>query len=238
MTALIEIRGVSKRYPAGPALDGVDLCMAAGEVWGLLGENGAGKSTLLKILAGLQHPSGGQILLRGVPVDPASVPFRASTGYASERPALYGCWSVRRNLAFFAALRGLPEATALASAQRLGLGALLDRPLGDLSRGQVQRAALAVATVGDPTVVLLDEPHGGLDVALLEVLAGVVRDLASRGGAVLMTSHVLSAVTTSCSHIAILRQGRIVAAGRISELTAGSSLLSLADLYRNTVRAA
>jgi ABC-2 type transport system ATP-binding protein len=217
VTPLVCVRGLCKRYRAVIALDRVDLAVGAGEVWGLLGPNGAGKSTLLKILAGLQRADAGELFFDGVPISPLEPRARAQIGYAPERPSLYPRLTPRQSLALFGALRGLARDAGIERAVELGLGALLDRPLGELSRGQQQRAQLAVALLGSPRLLLLDEPHGGLDYALLDVLARVVGDQAARGGAVMMASHVLAEIAGSCSHVAVLVSGALRAEHRLAQ---------------------
>ncbi|HET9752902.1 MAG TPA: ABC transporter ATP-binding protein [Myxococcales bacterium] len=228
MTALLSIRGLSRRYGARAALDDVSLEIAAGEVWGLVGENGAGKSTLLRILAGVQRADAGTICWRGAPL--ADGNLRARIGYASERPALYPCWTVAENLVFFASLRG---ARPLPPPPQLALEDLLQAPVRALSRGQLQRAALAVALLGAPPLLLLDEPHGGLDLLLLDALDALVRAHAAAGGAVLIASHVLPALSECCSRVAVLHQGRMVACGAPAEVARVAGLPEEAPLDRS-----
>jgi ABC-2 type transport system ATP-binding protein len=237
MTApLLQAEGICKRYGRILALDDVDLQVQPGEVWGLVGPNGAGKSTLLKILCGLQRPDAGGVKLRGQLGSPRQTEFRRRVGFAPERPALYPRWTVRQNLDYFAQLRGL---LAVTIPEELLLSSLLDRPAGELSRGQLQRAVIAVALLGDPELLLLDEPHGGLDLELLDALAGVVRACSSRGGAVILSSHVLSEVAQSCTHVALLRGGRVQAAGDLAALRAAAGLrdpgAELARVFRTLV---
>jgi ABC-2 type transport system ATP-binding protein len=225
---LLSIRGLSRRYGARAALDGVSLDIAAGEVWGLVGENGAGKSTLLRILAGVQRADAGEVSWRGTALKDGEL--RAHIGYACERPALYPSWTVAENLVFFASLRG---ARPLPPPLELGLDDLLGMPVCALSRGQLQRAALAVALLGTPPLLLLDEPHGGLDLLLLDALDVVVRAHAAAGGAVLIASHVLPALSESCSRLAVLHKGRIVAAGAPAEVAEVAGLPAQAPLERS-----
>jgi ABC-type multidrug transport system ATPase subunit len=217
MTPLVELRGIGKRYGRIVALREIDLAIAPGEIWGLVGPNGAGKSTLLKLLCGLQRPDEGGFLWRGAPADPGEPAFREQLGFAPERPALYPRWTVRENLTYLAALQGEAGPSEQA-AQALGLEPLYERPAGELSRGQLQRAVLAAALIGEPPLLLLDEPHGGLDFELLDALAALVRAHAARGGAVLMSSHVWSEVAGSCTHVAALQGGRIEGQGPLAEI--------------------
>jgi ABC-2 type transport system ATP-binding protein len=228
VTTLLSIRGLSRRYGSRAALDGVSLQIAAGEVWGLVGENGAGKSTLLRILAGVQRADAGEISWRGARV--VNGELRASIGYASERPALYPSWTVAENLVFFASLRG---ARPLPPPPQLALDDLLQTPVRALSRGQLQRAALAVALLGMPPLLLLDEPHGGLDLLLLDALDALVRAHAAAGGAVLIASHVLPALSECCSQVAVLHQGRMVACGAPAEVARAAGLPAEATLDRS-----
>ena len=230
--ARLELRGLGKRHGARAALSGLDLDVTPGQAWAVVGPNGAGKSTLLRLIAGLQWPSAGTISWDGRPVVPAAdASFRSNVGYAAETPSLRGAWTVAESLDFFAGLRGVEAAPPPPA---LRLGALLDRPLSTLSRGEIQRADLAVAIAGRPPLLLLDEPHGGLDPILLDSLGELLRELRDAGTAILLTTHVFSAIGDACSHLLLLDDGRPLAAGRLEDLAGagGTAEAALRRVYR------
>ncbi|MHB8416677.1 MAG: ABC transporter ATP-binding protein [Myxococcales bacterium] len=229
---LLELRGLSKWYGSRAALAGLDLTVEPGQIWAVVGENGAGKSTLLRLLAGLQGPSGGSVLWRGRPERPLAASFRARIGYCPERPALFERWTVRENLSFFAGLRGV---AAAAPPPSLGIAEFLDRRVEGLSRGQLHRATLAVAMLGEPELLLLDEPHAGLDLPSLERTEELLRSFGRRGAAILLTTHLLASVTACCTHLLVLSEGRALAAGPLQLLLREPAErgLSLARVYRS-----
>jgi ABC-2 type transport system ATP-binding protein len=221
---VIEARDLTKRFGQRTAIDGVSLGVARGEVVGFLGPNGAGKTTTLRVLAGVFPPTSGQALVGGLDLATAPLAARRLIGYAPEHPALHGDATVRAELDYVAALRDVPageaRAAAISSVLTLtGLERLADRRIGTLSRGTRQRVGLAVALVGDPPALLLDEPTAGMDPTQGADMRRLIRDLGERH-AVFVSSHALADVETLCDRVIVLHHGRVLAEGSPGALAA------------------
>jgi ABC-2 type transport system ATP-binding protein len=216
---VIVAEQLSKRFGDRTALEAASFAVGAGEVVGFLGPNGAGKTTALRILAGVFPASGGRALVDGI--DLAVDPIRAQRrlGYAPERPALHLDMRVRAQLAFVAGLRGAAADAVDAIIERTRLGELAERRVGALSKGMRQRVGLAIALVGDPPILLLDEPTAGLDPSERTETRHLVRSLAA-GHAILVSSHDLTDVEAFCDRVVILHRGRVLAEGPPDELAA------------------
>ena len=228
MTA-IQVRGLVKTY-SGPfgrgaqeALRGVDLEVSEGTAFGLIGPNGAGKTTFVKTILGLVRPSAGTAsLLGGDPGDPRS---RARVGYLPERLQFPPALDARGILRSVARLKRLhrPEATIAQRLEELGLAADASRRVGTYSKGMRQRLGLACALLGEPDLLVLDEPTDGLDpLARMEVRNLLAREVA-RGATLFLNSHLLSETERVCTRIGILVDGRIVREGALESLREGSS---------------
>jgi len=214
-----RLRGVTKRYGATVALDGVDLALRRGEVVALLGPNGAGKTTTVHLLLGLTRPDAGTVEVAGH--EPTSLAARGAVGAMLQVAKVPAELRVREHLELASAYydRPLPLAETIRIA---GLGGLEERRYGLLSGGQQQRVMFAFAICGDPGLVLLDEPTVGLDVEARRGLWQAVRDLAARGKTVLLTTHYLEEAEALASRVVVLDRGRVVADGSplaIQEIT-------------------
>ena len=217
----IEARGLRKVYKTITALDGIDLQVAPGELFGLLGPNGAGKTTTVKILLGLTRPTDGTATIHGIPVsDPES---RRRVGYLPEGHRFPGYLTARETLSIFGRMSGVDPATLGARIPELLARVHLEKWSGvrvkKFSKGMVQRLGLAAALVHDPDVLLLDEPTDGVDPVGRREIRDLLLEEARGGRAVLVNSHLLSEIELTCGRVAILREGKIVAQGAISELT-------------------
>ncbi len=233
MAPVLEALALGKVYRTGlgrrsvAALDGIDLAVEPGEVFGLLGPNGAGKTTAVKILLGLTRPTSGTARLHGLPASsPAS---RQRVGYLPEGHRFPGYLTARQTLSVFGRMSGvsprdLAERIPLLL-DRVRLSEWTDVKVKRFSKGMTQRLGLAAALVHEPDVLLLDEPTDGVDpVGRLEI-RDLLREEAARGCAVLVNSHLLSEIEKTCSRVAILRRGKVVAAGRLADLAgAGAGL--------------
>jgi ABC-2 type transport system ATP-binding protein len=224
--APIEVRGLSKRYGEIVAVDGVDLTVEPGDVFGYLGPNGAGKTTSLRMMLGLIRPSAGSVSLFGR--DP-QLSVKALDGVAGfvEAPSFYPYLSGRKNLELCAALDGSDAGRAQID-EVLESVRLLDRAkdrVRGYSHGMRQRLGIASALLRRPRLLVLDEPTTGLDPAGMRDMRELVRDLAARGITVLLSSHLLVEVDELCNRVAIVRSGRIAYEGALADLrrTAGLS---------------
>jgi len=216
--AVLQANGVVKRYGRTEALAGVDLEVADGELFGLLGPNGAGKSTLVKSACGLVRPSAGTLRVAGSPA--GSLPARAAIGYLAELFRFPGWATADEVLALHQRLAGsgggTHERTELLGL--VGLDGARDRRVEAMSKGMQQRLGLAQALVGSPQLLLLDEPTSALDPAGRRDVRELLVRLRERGHSVLLNSHLLGEVESVCDRVAIIDRGRVVAAGRPSEL--------------------
>ncbi len=232
MTAIpIEARGLRKVYRSRlggrrvAALDGLDLAVEPGEVFGLLGPNGAGKTTTVKILLGLTRPTSGQARLFGLPAsDPAS---RRRVGYLPEGHRFPGYLTARQTLSIFGRMSGVDGPTLSRRIpellERVRLTDWTDMRVKKFSKGMTQRLGLAASLVHDPDVLLLDEPTDGVDPVGRREIRDLLQQEAARGKAILLNSHLLSEIERMCGRVAVLRAGRVAAQGRIEDLTAATS---------------
>lgn len=223
---VIRTRGLTKTFrdfwgrPKARALAGVNLSVARGEVFGLLGPNGSGKSTLLKLLVGLLHPSDGEVQVLDRP--PRNVAVKQRVGYLPEESYFYSGLTAWETLDFYGQLFGLPRGPRQARARELlaqvGLAHAADRRVGEFSKGMSRRLGIAQALINDPEVLILDEPTSGLDPLGCRQMKDLLLQLARRGTAVLLSSHLLADVQDVCDRIAVLYLGRVLAEGQLRDL--------------------
>jgi ABC-2 type transport system ATP-binding protein len=216
----LEVRGARRSFAAGRGLDGVDLRLERGLIYGLLGPNGAGKTSLVRAICGRLRLEAGSVRLSGR--DPGDPEARRGLGLVPQEIALYGELTVAENLELLGRLAGLPRGeTGPAVVHALGWIGLADRAesvVATLSGGQQRRVNLAAATLHRPAVLLLDEPTVGVDPAAREQIHGQLRDLRARGIAILLATHDLDQAAELCDRIGILVDGRIRAEGTLAEL--------------------
>lgn len=221
---MLQVQGLSKAYGSRRALAGVDLDVAAGEITALLGRNGAGKTTLVSIVAGLRSADSGRVAIAGI--DAFAEPRRAlaTLGIAPQETGVYPTLSCRDNLRLFAGLAGQGRREARATidelAESLALTELLERRAKALSGGERRRLHTAIALVGRPELVLLDEPTVGADIQTRSQLLHVVRHLADNGAAVIYSTHYFPEVEELGATVAILERGRMLARGQIADVIA------------------
>ena len=222
--AVVEARGLAKSYGEVQALRGLDLAVPVGGVFGLLGPNGAGKSTFLRLLLGLVRPGAGTVALFGAPLDHCSL---ARVGGFIESPRFHPFLTGAETLEGLALTAGA-EARPAELLRRVGLQAAADQRVEGYSLGMKQRLAIAAALVGDPELVILDEPLNGLDPAGIIEMRALIRRLAdAEGRTVLLSSHLLDEVERVCDRVAILDRGRLVREGRVAELLSAQATLRL-----------
>lgn len=218
---LLEIRDLFHRFGDRLALDHVSASVAGGEIVGLVGRNGAGKTTTMRSVMGVLDPLGGTLLWAGHRI---GLEDRLKFGYMPEERGLYPQMRVIDQLVYFARLHGVARSTAHARAEtwlkRLELGGREADRVVALSHGNQQRVQLAAALVHEPTLLVLDEPFAGLDPTAVDVLSGVLHDVARDGRAILFSSHQLDLVERLCDRIVILDRGKVLASGTLAELRA------------------
>ena len=215
----IQAHGVAKHYGALRAVDGIDLTVQRGEIFGLIGHNGAGKSTLFKMMLGLIAPSAGEILVDGASVRGRD--FRAARrhiGYLPENVVLYDNLTGLETLRFFARLKGAPASQCAPTLARVGLAEAAARPLREYSKGMRQRLGFAQALLGAPRVLFLDEPSNGLDPQAIRDFYTTLRGLRDEGVTILITSHILAELQERVDRLAIMAAGKIQALGSVQAL--------------------
>lgn len=228
-------QGLYKDYGRQRALSDVSLRLHSGQITGLLGENGAGKSTLLALLSGMLRPTRGSVRLDEQPlldIDPTF--FRARLGVLSHEPRLYAELSPRENLALFGRLYGVFSSQSGDASQtidawlaRVDLARAADRPVRTLSRGMLQRLAIAKTLLHSPTLLLLDEPFTGLDRGGAFALGQQLGAAKARGTMIVVVTHDLEAIAGYADHVAILRRGQLV----LEQRSDGFSYSELQQLY-------
>src|SRR5437762_3489788 len=213
MAPVIVAEHLTKWYGPRLAVDRVSLEVEGGEVMGLLGPNGSGKTTILRILTGYLRPSGGTARITGLDVVDDALAARGRVGYVPEDAALYGGMSVREFLVFMAKLKGLAVRAATeaveSAIERLALGDVRRHLIARLSRGYRQRVAIAQALLGNPALLILDEPTNGLDPRQIIEVRGHIRALAGER-TILITSHILGEIERVADRVAILLEGRLL----------------------------
>ena len=217
---VIQTAGLTKTYNGRRALDGLDLEVPRGEVFGFLGPNGAGKTTAVLLLIGAIAASAGRAEILGQPA--GDRPTRTRLGYLPEQ-FQFPAWASPRELyRYHADLLGLPAAEgrrrAAVYGDVVGLGPVMDRPVRTFSKGMLQRVGLGQALLGEPELLLLDEPTSGLDPVGIRAVRDLILYLRGRGATIFLNSHQLSEVELTCSRVAVLHHGRVVAAGPVESL--------------------
>lgn len=217
--AAIALHGVTKRFDDGDvvAVSDLDLEIEEGEVFGFLGPNGAGKSTTINMLLDFVHPSEGTIEVLGYDAHIDSVRVRERTGVLPEGFDVYHRLSGRKHVEFAIESKEADE-NPDALLERVGIADAADRKAGGYSKGMTQRLALAMALVGDPDLLVLDEPSTGLDPNGALEMREIVREEVERGATVFFSSHILGQVEAVCDRVGILREGRLVAEDSVSGL--------------------
>lgn len=217
----IVIEGLSKQYRGSDrfALDGITLSVQAGEVYGFLGPNGAGKSTTIRLLMNFIQPSRGQAQILGLDVVNDAVAIKRSVGYLAGDFAVYPKMVGRQYIEYLGSLTSVFDVkAAFKLAKRLE--ADLDKPLGELSRGNRQKIGVVQAFMQNPKVLILDEPTTGLDPLMQEVFYELVAEAKTRGAAIFMSSHILSEVQKTCDRVGIIKDGKLVSEQSIAQMSA------------------
>ena len=233
---LIETAHVVKSYGDKAAVDDVSIQVNAGEIFGFLGPNGAGKTTTIKMIVGLLQPTSGSIRVAGYDVQTQPLQAKAASGYVPDTPNLYAKLTGRELLRFVGDLYGLDSAQSARRSEELlrlfGLNEAADETTDSYSHGMKQKTSLAAALVHDPKVLILDEPTVGLDPKSARLIKDILRQMAERGAAVMLSTHILEIAQNMCDRIGIINKGKVIASGTMDELRQlGQGESSLEDIF-------
>ena len=219
----METHGLTKRYGDRLAVDAVDMRVRRGEVYGFLGPNGAGKTTTLRMMLGLIRPTAGTATVLGRPAGRPDVTARV--GALVEGPGFYPYLSGLDNLRVMARYRGLRESAAIGALARVDLADRGDDRFKSYSLGMKQRLGVASALMGEPELIVLDEPTNGLDQAGMADMRSLIVDLARGGQTVLLSSHLLDEVQEICDRVGVINKGRLLRESTVADLRGGASLV-------------
>jgi len=234
---VIRLHQLTKRYDKFTAVDGIDLDVPPGELFGLLGPNGAGKTTSIRMIAGILRPTSGSVTIGGVDIQARPLEAKARLGYIPDRPFVYDKLTGGEFLRFAAALYGLQGPVIERRIDELMALFELAPWKGELtetySHGMRQKLIIAGALVHRPEVIVVDEPMVGLDPKSARLLKELFREFVTRGGTVLMSTHTMEIAEVMCDRIAIMYRGKIAAQGTMDELRRQTSSegMSLEDLF-------
>jgi len=237
---MLEVKNLSKRYRAIPAVERVSFTLDAGEILGYLGPNGSGKSTTVKMITGMIEPSDGEILFHGRNIHDDLAGYRARLGYVPEEAQVYTHLSGLEYLQLVGRLRGMEEALIDRKAREMlrlfSLEAAQYSPILEYSKGMKQRVLLSAALLHDPELLIFDEPLSGLDAVTARLFKDLLILLASEGKAILYISHVLEVVERVCDRVIILSKGKVVADGIPADLTRMAKMRDLEAVFAQLVQ--
>jgi ABC-2 type transport system ATP-binding protein len=222
MEAAIEVTGLRKRFGPAVALDGISFSVAPGQVTGFVGPNGAGKTTTMRVILGLDAADEGSALIDGQPYAALRHPL-SRVGSLIDAGALHPSRTARNHLLWLAYSQGLPARRVDEALADAGLQAVARRKAGGFSLGMRQRLGIAASLLGDPPVLILDEPFNGMDPEGIVWMRGFLRSLAAEGGALLVSSHLMSELQDVATHLVVIGRGRLVADTSVAELIAAAS---------------
>lgn len=225
--SVLAVNGLSRRYGSDYAVQDLSLSVQAGNVHGILGPNGSGKSTTLGMLLGVIRPTSGSFQWFDGTGSPAAA--RRRIGSILERPNFYHHLSGIQNLEITTAIRGRGREREIKSAlDRVGLGPVRDQPFSQYSLGMRQRLSLAAALIGEPDVLVLDEPTNGIDAQGIADVRRIILQCAGEGKTILLASHILDEVQKVSSHISILKEGRVLESGPVDQVLGGGDFIEVA----------
>ena len=235
--SLIETNALVKRYGDKVAVNNVSFVVNSGEVFGFLGPNGAGKTTTIKMIVGLLQPTSGTVKVAGYDVQTQPLMAKAASGYVPDTPNLYAKLTGRELLRFVGDLYDLDRQQVAQRTEELlrvlDLGEAADNTVDSYSHGMQQKASLAAALMHDPKVLVLDEPTVGLDPKSARLIKDILRQMADRGAAVFLSTHILEIAERMCDRIGIINKGELVAVGTMDELRSlgKAGEVSLEDIF-------
>jgi ABC-2 type transport system ATP-binding protein len=232
---MIELQGLTKKYGSFTAVNGIDLTVPRGELFGFLGPNGAGKTTSLRMIAGILQPTAGTVRIGGIDMARDPVAAKSALGFIPDRPFIYEKLTGAEFLRFVAGLYDQRGAEVEHRARELmalfDLEAWRDELVESYSHGMRQKLIIASAFVHRPDVIVVDEPHVGLDPKSIRILRELLREYVNRGHTIMMSTHTLEVAEQMCDRIAIIVNGEIRVCGTMDELRAQSSQSTLEEIF-------
>jgi ABC-2 type transport system ATP-binding protein len=216
---MIEVRDLTKRYGVKTAVDHLSFTVEPGRVTGFLGPNGAGKSTTMRLVLGLDYPASGSATINGKPYHELPRPLR-TVGALLEAKSVHGGRSARNHLKFLAQTQGLPARRVEEVLGLVGLLAVADKRAGSFSLGMSQRLGIAAALLGDPQVLLLDEPVNGLDPEGVLWIRNLMKQLAAEGRTILVSSHLMNEMAVTADHLIVIGRGKLIVESSTEDIIA------------------
>lgn len=214
----IEVKGLTKIYNGLRAVDNTSFNVRQGEIFGFLGPNGAGKTTTIKAMLGLIKVNSGIIKINGFAIKTRGKEAKKNIGYLPEQVAFYDNLTALQNMYFYAEMKNAPKSECKSLIEEMGLGDVVNKKVGKFSKGMIQRLGMSRALIGNPTVLILDEPSGGLDPRGVALIRNKIKEMKSRGSTVFVSSHILSEVQEVCDRVGIINKGVVVAEDTVPNL--------------------
>ena len=242
LSEAIETHSLTKRYKDVTAVDGVDLCVRQGEVFGLLGPNGAGKTTTVRLLATVIAPTSGTAAILGHDIIREPIAVRRCVGVLTTDVGVYDRFTARENLTYYGRLYGLDDTVIKRRvgdlSRMLEMDDFIDRRAGKLSTGMKQKVAIARSIIHDPDVLILDEPTSGLDVLASQTVVRFIKEVKEKGKTVILSTHIMPIAEKLCDRVAIIHRGKLVAQEGVGDLLARTRAGDLEDAFLALVGAA
>ena len=216
--ASIEVRDLTKTYNHTPAVNNISFSVHKGEIFGFLGPNGAGKTTTIKAMLDLIHADAGTITINGIDVRTAGKEAKKYVGYLPEKVAFYDNLTALQNMSFYAELKHASKTECIQLIDEFGLGDTGKKKVGKFSKGMVQRLGMARAVLGNPPILILDEPSGGLDPRGVVLIRDKILEMKQKGSTIFVSSHILSEIQEICDRVGIINKGVLVAQDSVEGL--------------------
>ncbi|MEA1987530.1 MAG: ABC transporter ATP-binding protein [Candidatus Marinimicrobia bacterium] len=233
---MIKIKNLTKQYKTVLALNGIDLNIEKQDIFGLLGYNGAGKSTLIKILVGLVKADSGSILINDISINNNHETVSKHFGYLPEFPYFFPNMTATECIKYLCKLENIDETSVDDLIESVGLEKQKNKKLGAYSQGMMQRFGLATALLGNPELLILDEPTNGLDPGGRKDFRATLKRLNSEGKTILLSSHLLNEIELVCNKVAVINNGEIIKIGDTKKLINENNYNSLEDFFLNTTK--
>jgi len=216
---IIEIKNLTKRYEKETAVNNVSFSVKKGEIFGFLGPNGAGKTTTIKAILDLIKTDSGDIIIEGFDIKKQGKKAKQHIGYLPEKVAFYNNLTALQNLKFYAEMKKTPKEQCKTLIEEFGLGDSVNKKVGKYSKGMTQRLGMARAILGNPSIIILDEPSGGLDPRGVLQIREKIKELKNQGATIFISSHILSEIQEVCDRVGIINNGVLVAKDTVTGLS-------------------